>query len=419
MSIKILTKNSIDNTNIDGARDFHFNSGLRNGIVKNALNQGNFFASASNVIALDTCELRICGHRVLIDSAQYLTVTSVPVSPVRYSLIAEIIVDSSSTPTFSLFIQDASTPLIQNNLHSTTTGSGTYQMEIGRFTHQTNGTISDVVRTADLITGGTTNSNGEINIGEVVTNTLEEGMEAEVDVETRYDSTSNKTFTDFTFSVPKGDKGDKGDTGNTGATGAAIVSTVLQGQDANGGNIYLQTFDNGSTATFTAPKGSKGDTGSGGVQIKSQAFDKNDKFVDIATFMSNLNDEKKIKCLNVYIDSGTFLSISGTLTKTSSSTSASFFLLGAEIMYTFQLIRIEEVNNEKYYTFAIPRYDTGTYSNTTYRGTLEFTFSSGNDAFKRQLYGSHLEYDVFATATTSGVNTNIFDKYHFKIEYFE
>ena len=40
-----------------------------------------------------------------------------------------------------------------------------------------------------------------------------------------------------------------------GATGAAIVSTTLQGQDANGGNIYQQTFDNGATATFTAPRG--------------------------------------------------------------------------------------------------------------------------------------------------------------------
>lgn len=50
----------------------------------------------------------------------------------------------------------------------------------------------------------------------------------------------------------KGDKGDKGD------TGARLVSLVLQGQDANGGNIYLQTFEDGTTATFTAPKGDAG-----------------------------------------------------------------------------------------------------------------------------------------------------------------
>ena len=64
----------------------------------------------------------------------------------------------------------------------------------------------------------------------------------------------------------QGEKGDKGDTGATGATGAKIVSTVLQGQDANGGNIYKQTFDNGATATFTAPKGEKGESGGGTIK---------------------------------------------------------------------------------------------------------------------------------------------------------
>lgn len=48
----------------------------------------------------------------------------------------------------------------------------------------------------------------------------------------------------------------KGEKGEQGATGAKIVSTVLKGQDENGGNIYQQTFDDGSTATFVAPRGS-------------------------------------------------------------------------------------------------------------------------------------------------------------------
>ena len=79
-----------------------------------------------------------------------------------------------------------------------------------------------------------------------------------------------QTFDDgstATFTAPKGDKGDKGEKGDTGEkgdkgdTGAKIVSTELIGQDENGGNIYKQTFDDGSTATFTAPKGDKGETG--------------------------------------------------------------------------------------------------------------------------------------------------------------
>ena len=49
--------------------------------------------------------------------------------------------------------------------------------------------------------------------------------------------------------------------GEDGATGAKLVSQVLKGQDANGGNIYEQTFDDGTKATFIAPKGEDGKQG--------------------------------------------------------------------------------------------------------------------------------------------------------------
>lgn len=65
----------------------------------------------------------------------------------------------------------------------------------------------------------------------------------------------------YTNPTPVKIKGADGKNGVDGATGAKLVSQVLQGQDANGGNIYLQTFDDGTTATFTAPKGDKGDKG--------------------------------------------------------------------------------------------------------------------------------------------------------------
>lgn len=65
----------------------------------------------------------------------------------------------------------------------------------------------------------------------------------------------------YTNPVPVKIKGANGKDGDDGATGAKLVSQVLQGQDANGGNIYLQTFDDGTTATFTAPRGEKGEKG--------------------------------------------------------------------------------------------------------------------------------------------------------------
>lgn len=43
-----------------------------------------------------------------------------------------------------------------------------------------------------------------------------------------------------------------------GPDGVHIISSVLQGQDAAGGNIYLQTFSDNTTATFTAPRGLEG-----------------------------------------------------------------------------------------------------------------------------------------------------------------
>ena len=209
MSIRILTKINVDNTNIDGARDSNFNAGRRSGIVKGALNQGNLFSSSTNTIALDTCELRLCGHRVVIDSIEYKTLVNIPSVPIRYSLVASIVVDVNSNVSFELLLQTSSTLLTQENLDKT--GFGTYQLEIGRFTQQTDGTITDVVRTADLITGGIGDlDGGAINIGNVTTNTLDAGMEAEVDVEERFEPKDKKTYTDFTFSIPKGDKGEQG-----------------------------------------------------------------------------------------------------------------------------------------------------------------------------------------------------------------
>ena len=49
-----------------------------------------------------------------------------------------------------------------------------------------------------------------------------------------------------------------------GKTGAKLVSRVLQGQNQDGGNIYLDKFDDGTTAYFIAPKGNKGDKGDKG-----------------------------------------------------------------------------------------------------------------------------------------------------------
>lgn len=198
--IRILTKNGVDNTNVDGARDHNFNAGRRSGIVQGALNQGNFFASNNNTIALDTCELRLCGHRIVLDKAEYRTFTNKPSVPVRYSFVARVVVDSDDNVSFEFVTQEATTQLVQDNLDIT--GSGTYELEIGKFTQLTDGNITDVVRTADLITGGADNDSDYIRIGTVTTNKISPELDADVDIENIINPADNKPQTNFTFNLP-------------------------------------------------------------------------------------------------------------------------------------------------------------------------------------------------------------------------
>ena len=76
----------------------------------------------------------------------------------------------------------------------------------------------------------------------------------------------SETGLEFTFVLPKGDKGD---------TGVSIATVSFKEYDSNGGAVYTITMDDGSTTTFTAPKGSQGDkgnTGDTGATISSVTF---------------------------------------------------------------------------------------------------------------------------------------------------
>nr|DAQ16522.1 MAG TPA: leucine-rich repeat protein [Caudoviricetes sp.] len=260
MAIRILTKNGVENTNIDGARDCNFNAGNRDGIVKSVLKEGNFFLSSSNVIALDTCELRIFGHRIVIDTIQYKTFSSIPTTPIRYALIGQIIM-TETVPSFSLIVQYAEKILQKDNINN---GNGTYEVEIGRFTLQPNGTIVDLVRTLDIITGGTGSGDGSgLEIGTVTTNTLAAGLDAEVDIENRYDEEKGKTVTDFTFNIPQGESPDMG------AFEAKLNENIVKDPS----KTYLvwkgAAFPNSSAADFKGTAGMIVDWGDGTVETFS------------------------------------------------------------------------------------------------------------------------------------------------------
>lgn len=152
MAIRILTKNGIENTNIDGARDNNFNAGQRSGVAKGILSEGNIYANGNSIV-LEPCELRICGHRIVIDENEVKSFTNKPQSATKQSLIAQIVVNENDNVEFDLIVQSGDTDLIKNNLDKN--GMGTYQLLLATFTQNTDGSISNVLKTFDVITGMT------------------------------------------------------------------------------------------------------------------------------------------------------------------------------------------------------------------------------------------------------------------------
>ena len=146
--IKILTQNGIENTNLDGARDGYFNSGGKDGISSGILNNGTLTAQG-NVLTLDTCEMRIKGHRIVIDEPITKTISGFPTVNTNYQFIAKITYNDGSV-TFDTEVRPT-TSLIQDDILN---GNGTYEVVIGEFIHKTDGTIANLVPMMRVIFGG-------------------------------------------------------------------------------------------------------------------------------------------------------------------------------------------------------------------------------------------------------------------------
>jgi hypothetical protein len=222
---RILENNGIDNTNIDGASFNNFCAGQRSGIIKGRLNECAITSPSSSVVNVNTGELLIYGVRVVIDSTDF-TFSTFPSTATRYSLIAEIVVSDTSIITHRIFVQLSSVSLIQNDLYATSTGAGTYQIELAKFTLSTSG-VTDLIRTVDIITGGS-GSGGSTHweVGKIDTTTLDAGIPAEVDID--YNEDTNKY--DFAFGIPQGPTGPQGLTGPQGETGPGVAIGGTTGQ---------------------------------------------------------------------------------------------------------------------------------------------------------------------------------------------
>ena len=142
---KILEQNGIDNENIDGGALNNLSSGGKDGILKGVLSECNLVAEG-NTVSVSTGVIMIHGFRVKLTEAEMIRVSSSPASPTRYQLIAQIILSGASVG-FSMFLQQPAT-LIQQNFYES--GNGVYQVEIGRITHNPDGSISDIQKTINF-----------------------------------------------------------------------------------------------------------------------------------------------------------------------------------------------------------------------------------------------------------------------------
>lgn len=194
MSYKILEKNGVDNENIDGGAFNNFTAGNRDGVIGGVLSECNL-SSVGNAVSIGTGVLMIHGIRVKITSLESVYVSSAPVVPTRYQIIAQITL-TDKLPEFFLFVQEPKN-LTQQELYEN--DNGVYEVEIGRFTHNPDGSISDLTRTVDTLYGAA--ASGSINVGNVTVREIDAGNPPEVDIDKRMED--GKEYLDFDFGMPK------------------------------------------------------------------------------------------------------------------------------------------------------------------------------------------------------------------------
>lgn len=200
MSFKILEQNGVENEVADGGAMNNFCAGNRDGIIAGVLSECALSA-AGNGVAISPGLLIICGVRIKITAAETLYVSSVPLKATRYQIIAQVTLGADGNTSAEFFLQ-SNASLKRDAIYAQ--GYGTYQAEIGSFTHNPDGSISDMVRTFDVLYGGGGGS-ANIEVGNVVTQTLPAGQDAEFDMTARNEN--GKTIFDVKALIPRGASG--------------------------------------------------------------------------------------------------------------------------------------------------------------------------------------------------------------------
>ncbi len=195
MSFKVLEQNGIDNENVDGGAFNRFTAGGRDGIIRGVLSDCAL-AAVGNGIGISPGEIIMCGIRVKITETETLFLSGSPIAVTQYQIIAQATLQSNRS-LFVSFLLRPSGALRQDSLYASE--QGVYEVEIGTFTHNTDGSISDLEQRLKLIDGGV----GTIESFKIgTTTTLPPGSDAYVEnVGTDKNVVAN-------FGIPKGEPGD-------------------------------------------------------------------------------------------------------------------------------------------------------------------------------------------------------------------
>ena len=150
-------------------------------------------AAAGSTVSISPGLIMLHGIRVKVTGIETLSLSSVPIKPMSYQVVAQVTLASNGDVDFSIFIRTPQ-PLVQDPLYQNNVG--VYQAELASFTHNPDGTISNLTKTLDIIYGS---GGGSVNIevGTVTTETLDAGLDADFDVNIRNEEGTNKILLDF------------------------------------------------------------------------------------------------------------------------------------------------------------------------------------------------------------------------------
>ena len=149
MKYKILEANGIEIENIDGGAFNNFSAGGKSGIISGILNECKI-TTMSNVLTLDKGELLVKGVRIKITEPVDFSLTGVPAIQTNYHLVARVVLSEDRSITFEIIVRPIST-LQQDDLY--VADKGTFELEICRFIHSTNGSIENIVVSVEKLEG--------------------------------------------------------------------------------------------------------------------------------------------------------------------------------------------------------------------------------------------------------------------------